>query len=93
MLLFLPWFGVQRRGHPRFPVGKSLIIPTVSLPVQSAAQAEQLPVGIVQHTGSEKPRTCARQLWFERGGFQTSAEDLGCLFPSMKREFTHWSCA
>jgi MarR family protein len=34
-----------------FPSAKSLVIPTVSLPVQSAAQGEH-PVGIVQHQGS-----------------------------------------
>jgi hypothetical protein len=34
------------------PSAESLVIPTVSLPVQSAAQGEDPPVGIVQHFGS-----------------------------------------
>jgi hypothetical protein len=34
------------------PSAKSLVIPTVSLPVQSAAQGEHPVVGVVQHFGS-----------------------------------------
>ena len=54
--------GVRRRGATRFPVG----IPTVSLPVQSAAPGEHPVIGIVQHAGSVKPRTRARRHRFKR---------------------------
>jgi len=57
--------GVRRRGPLASPSAKSLVILTVSLPVQSAAQGEQ-PFGSVQHVGSAKPRTQARRCWFER---------------------------
>ena len=46
---------------PASPSAKSLVIPTVSLPVQSAAQGEHPVIGIVQHAGSAKPRTPARR--------------------------------
>jgi hypothetical protein len=48
------------------PSAKSLVIPTVSLSVQSAAQGEHPAIGIVQHAGSAKPRTPARRRWFNR---------------------------
>jgi hypothetical protein len=48
------------------PSAKSLIIPTVRLPVQSAAQGEHTVIGIVQHAGSAKLRTPARRSWFKR---------------------------
>jgi len=38
------------------PSAKSLVIPTVSWPMQSAAQGEHPVIGIV-HAGSAKPRT------------------------------------
>jgi hypothetical protein len=51
-----------------FPSAKSLVIPTVSLPVRSAAQGERRVIGIavVQHAGSAKPRAHARRRWFKR---------------------------
>ena len=48
------------------PSAKSLIIPTVSPPVQSAAQGEHPPARVVQHAGSAKPRTHARRHRFKR---------------------------
>jgi len=38
------------------PSAKYFIIPTVRLPVQSAAQGEHPMIGIVQHAGSAKAR-------------------------------------
>ena len=48
------------------PSAKSLVIPAVSLPVQSAAQGEHPVIGIVQQAGSAKPRRHARRRWFKR---------------------------
>ena len=59
------------------PSAKSLVIPTVSLPVQSAAQGEHPVIGIVQHAGSAKPRTPARRRWFKRWRLSDVRRRLG----------------
>ena len=66
------------------PSAKSLIILTVRLPVQSAAQGEHPVIGIVQHAGSAKPSTLRGGIGSSVGGSQTFAEDLGGLVTSMR---------
>jgi hypothetical protein len=77
MLLFLPRFSVQRRGCPRFPVGEIAHHSNCEPACAVRCTGRTPPVGIVQHTGSAKPRTRARRRSLERGGSQTSTEDLG----------------
>jgi hypothetical protein len=83
--------GVRRRGRPRPPRRRNLIvIPTLSLPVQSAAQGERPVIGSVEHAGSAKPRI-GRNAGSSVGGSRTSAEGLRCLATSAKGELD--SCA
>lgn len=55
------------------PSAKSLIIPTLSLPVQSAAQGGHPVIGIVQHAGSAKPKDA----WFKRRRLSDIRRRLG----------------
>jgi hypothetical protein len=59
------------------PSAKSLVVPTVSLPAQSAAQAEHPVIAIEQHVGSAKPTTSARQRWFKRWWLSDIRRRLG----------------
>jgi hypothetical protein len=66
------------------PSAKSLVIPTVSLPVQSAAQGEHPLTGIVQHFGSPIARVrvtrAAGVLRRSRGGAGGRVVVFGTLF-------------
>lgn len=59
--------GVRCRGRPHFPVSKFSRHSNCAPAVQSAAQGEHPVIGIVQHTGSAKPRGHTRWRWVERG--------------------------
>jgi hypothetical protein len=59
------------------PSAKSLVIPMVSLPVQSAAPGDRPVIGITQHAGSAKPRTPARLRWFKRWRLSDIRRRLG----------------
>jgi hypothetical protein len=71
---------------------KSLVIPTVSLLVQSAAQGKHPVIGIAQHAGSAKPRTPARRRWFKRWRLSDIRRRLG-LPGHISEERTHASYA
>jgi hypothetical protein len=70
---------------------KSLVIPTMSLPVQSAAQGKHPRSGLCQHSGSARPREHARRCWFERWRLSDIRRRLGLPVTSMER--THGSYA
>jgi hypothetical protein len=63
--------------RPSLPVSEISRHPTVSLPVQSAAQGEHPAIGIVQHAGSAKPGTPARRRSFKRWRFSDIRRRLG----------------
>jgi hypothetical protein len=72
---------------PTSPSAKSLVIPTVSLPVQSAAQGEY-PFESAQQPDRRNQGRIRGGLSPSVGGSRTSAEDLGSLFTPMNGELT-----
>jgi hypothetical protein len=78
--------------RPRFPSAKSLIIPIVSLPVQSAAQGEHRRSGSCSTPDRRSQGRMRGGIGSSVGGSRTSAEDLGCPVYTNERR-THDSYA